>query len=101
MTPCAHPPRENGWCHAHQYAARVLELARRYGCPRLEVLSTVKRYDVEKREEVSEQVGLIVGRGIENWQAVCVRVTPEHARKIEAVLEREYGAMFEKKGQVA
>lgn len=80
VTPCAQPPQANGWCHAHQYAARLLEVARSYGCPCVELEH------------------LIVGRGLRAWEGYCERATKEHAAMVEATLKSRYGGMFEKRG---
>ncbi len=101
VTPCRNNARENGWCEHHEYAARLLERARSYGCPRLEIVTTYTRYDMATHKEVNEQFVWEIGRGVDAWIAVCERVTPEHARKIEAVLEWECSGLFGKKSKVA
>ena len=80
----------HGYCTTHQYAARLLDKARYYGCP--ELLPT------RKNEKTKEYEGLIIRQGLHNWQAYCAVVTSEHARDIERRLDETYGHLFRKVG---
>ncbi|SRR6266702_14735 len=99
ITACTNTAGESGFCKEHAHAARLLEQARYYGCPELEMIFTQKRWNGEtKRMEEEDAGGFFIRQGYHNWLAYCERATPEHAKMVAAKLEQEYGGMYGTKG---